>query len=247
MMVVAVQNGDPLRRGLMRVFNYLETFHFPTRSEFLEDLSTLGDFHAVVLAALGVVVLIWGFEYFKVVVILNAAVIGALAGAYLGELTGSPNMPLLLGGAGAVLLAALAYPTIKYCVCLMGAAAGGVIGLSLWRIGCAALRYDAISAHAWAGGLIGMVLIGMLTFAISHMAVMVFTSVQGAVMVFIGGYSLLLKVGTFESSVRPELMSNEYLLFVLICIPAVFGFALQHSKEAEKTKKKREVTEKPRV
>lgn len=231
----------------MRVFNYIEALHFPTRTEFLEDLSTLGDIHAVALAALGLTVLIWGFEYFKVVVILNAAVIGALVGAYVGELTGSSNMPLLLGAAGAVLLGALAWPTIRYCVGLMGAAAGGVVGVSIWRIACAVFGYAEMSEHAWAGGLVGMVLVGMLTFAVSHLTVMVFTSVQGAVMLFIGGYTLMLKVNAFDSSMRPELTSNEYLLFLLICIPAVVGFAIQHVKEADKLRKKRAVTEKPRM
>ncbi|HUU22998.1 MAG TPA: hypothetical protein VM389_10740 [Phycisphaerae bacterium] len=247
MIFLAAQDGEAARDGLMRVFNYIETFHFPTRAEFLDDLSTLGEFHAAALVCLGLVVLIWGFEYFKTVVIINAAIIGALVGAYVGELTQSANMPLLLGGAGAILLGALAWPTIKYCICLMGAAAGGVIGVSLWRIGCAMFGADALSELAWAGGLLGMAVVGMLTFMTSHLTVMVFTSVQGAVMAFVGGYSLLQKLSAFDTSVRPQLMDNEYLVFVAICIPALIGFALQHTKEAEKTRKKRAVTEKPRV
>jgi len=247
MILLAVENNDSMRRGLMRTFDYLETFHFPTRAEFLHDLTTLTDFQATVLVSLGVLVLIWGFEYFKTVVVLNAAVAGALLGVYVGEFTHSSNMPMLLGGAGAVLCGALAWPSIKYCVCLMGAAAGGVIGVSLWRIGCAMFGADALYEHAWAGGLVGMVAVGMLTFLMSHLTVMVFTSVQGAVMCFIGGYCLLQKINAFDTSVRPELASNEYLLFVMICILAVVGFAYQHTKEAEKTRKKRAVTEKPRV
>ncbi len=60
-------------------------------------------------------------------------------------------------------------------------------------------------------------------------------------------HTLMLKVNAFESSIRPELTSNEYLLFLLICIPAVVGFAIQHAKEADKLRKKRAVTEKPRM
>ena len=261
MMLAQAEKSEEVSTGLLRLFDYVRTFHFPTRAEFVSDLERMvnaqagqaqtGVLQAVAFVLVGVVFLLFGYRYFKALVIINAAAIGALCGMYIGTRTGSAgvtSMPVLMGLAGAVLLGVLAWPTIRYCVCLMGAMAGAVVGMGLWNFAGNALGLQDAGQYAWAGALVGMVAVGMLAFVLFQTCVMVFTSVQGALMVVSGFCALLLAPALgLRESVSPALQDNPYLLTLLVGVPAVLGFAFQHAKERAKVKKKRKETEKPPV
>jgi hypothetical protein len=247
--MILAETADPGQQseGLAKVFGYLLRLEFPTRAEFVDGLDSPGTLYAVLLALTGAVYLLCGFKYFKALVVVNGAVIGALVGAYLGSFRESPNMPLLMGLAGAAMLGIVAWPAIKYAVGLMGAIAGGLIGFGLWNGIVNALGRDSLLPHAWAGGIIGMVALGMLTFVAFRPTVMIFTSVQGSIMIISGICSLLLAHSSIRESMRPELIENDFLLIILIAVPAVAGFAVQFSAETAKIQKKRKATEKPPV
>ena len=257
-MLAQAEKTEEVTAGLLRVFDYIRNFHFPTRAEFVAELERMvdapggraqaGALQAVALVLVGVVFLLYGYRYFKAVVIINAAAIGALCGMYLGTRAGSASMPVVLGVAGAVLLGVLAWPAIRYCVCLMGALAGAVVGMGLWHFVAEAVGLRELGQYSWAGALVGMVVVGMLAFVVFQTCVMIFTSVQGALMIVSGACALLLAPGLgLKESVLPALRDNPYLLTVLIGVPAVLGFAFQHAKERAKVKKKRKETEKPPV
>ena len=247
-MIVGQTSGtEQASNGLQRVFDYLWRLEFPARVDFFDGLETLPTLSAVGLIVGGIVFLVLGFKYFKALVIADGAAIGALIGAYVGSFRDSPNMPWLLGVAGAALLGILAWPTIKYAVGLMGAVAGGLAGFALWLAVANAIGNESLIQHAWAGGLLGMILIGMLTFVAFRPAVMIFTAVQGAIMTVSGACSLLLSHSGIRESIRPELVSNDFLLSVLVGVPAVTGFTLQFATEAGKIRKKRKATEKQPV
>jgi len=246
-MMLAQGASGQASKGLLRVFEYIGRLDFPSRVEYVDGLGGVGTLEAVALVAAGGVFLVYGFRYFKLLVPANAAAVGALCGTYLGARMGSANMPLVLGASGAVLTAALAWLTIRYAVGVMGALAGGLVGLGLWHLVGAALGRQAMLAHAWSGGVIGMVVVGMLTFVLFRDTVMIFTAVQGAIMIVSGVCAVLVSRPSFGQSVRETLVSNDYLLLVLIGVPAVMGFSVQFATEAAKIRKKRKVTEKPPV
>jgi hypothetical protein len=247
MMLAQADSVEQVNQGLLRVFDYIKSLSFPSRAEFVTDLETLGQLQAVALVLAGVLFLVYGFKYFKALVIINAAAIGALVGMYLGAMIASPNMPLLLGLAGAILLGALAWPTIKYFVCLMGALAGGLLGFALWHVAASAVSSEVMLRYAWAGGLIGTVAVGLLAFLVARFAIMVFTAVQGSVMFVSGGCAVLLAFGGIHESVRSALADNDHVLKLLFAVPAVLGFTYQYSVDLAKVKKKRAATEKPPV
>ena len=247
MILAQEHTGDEFSSGLLKIVDYVRNFDFPSRSEYFEDLAALGQLEAVVLVLLGVAFLLFGFKYFKIFVIANAAILGGLIGMYVGAQTGKQNMPIALGLAGAVLVGALAYPLLKGAVCLMGAGAGGVLGYGLWRFAAHAVgRSDAVE-HAWVGGIAGLILIGMLAWVAFKLAVMIFTSVQGAVMLSSGVLAVLLHFPDLRDSIQPELEGNRVLVYILLGVPAALGFAYQESKEVSKVRKKRKDTEKPPV
>ncbi len=247
-MVLAQTTGaERTGNGLLSVFDYLGRFQMPSRPDFLDGLQSLPTLMAVLLVLAGILYLWHGFRFFKALVIANGAALGGLVGWYLGSFRESPNMPLLMGLAGAVLLGVLAWPAIKYAVGIMGALAGGLAGFALWLFVAHALNRPMLIQHAWAGGLIGMALVGMLAFVAFRPAVMVLTSVQGATMFFAGVGSLLLAHSSISESIKPELVANDFLMTVLIAVPAAAGFTLQFSTETAKIRKKRKATEKPPV
>ena len=239
----AQENGA----GLSKAFDHLWRLEFPTRAEFFDGLQGQATLVAVGLILAGALFLLVGFKYVKAMVVVNGAAMGALVGAYIGSFRPSPNMPMLLGVAGAVLLGILAWPTIKYAVGVMGALAGGLAGFALWLVAANALSSESLIRHAWAGGIIGMILVGMLAFVAVRPAVMIFTAIQGGMMIVSGFCSLLLAHSGVRESIRPELVENDFLLTVLVGVPAVVGFAVQFTMENGKLRKKRQKVENPPV
>jgi hypothetical protein len=201
-------------------------FHAPTKQQLVSDMTSFTVVPAVLLVLLGAAYLLYGYRYFKLMVIMNAAVTGALLGAYIGLMTNSRNMPLLLGLAGAVLLGVLSWPLLRVMVGLMGAAAGFLIGHSFWVVLGSAFNSAALVNSSWAGGLIGMTAVGLLTFILFQPVVMVFSAVQGAFMLVAGLCSLL---ALTDVPIRAEL-NSDFLLIVLVAVPATIGFSLQYAR-----------------
>lgn len=215
----------------------------PSRDQMIDYLQELsrsdyGVIAAVLLVACGLVYLLQGWKVFKILVVVNAAILGAVVGAKLGGLARGPHTWLYAGGAGALLLAVLAWPLMKYAVSIMGALAGSVLGYAAWHYATHLLDRDQLSQHAWVGALIGLITLGLLAFVIFQLVVTVFTSVQGAVMSVGGVVSLLLRYGATRDAVEPQLRTNVYLLPLLVVVPAVIGFVFQYTASRKSGKKK---------
>jgi hypothetical protein len=103
-----------------------------------------------------------------------------------------------------------------------------------------------VAGYAWAGAIVGLVGVGLMTFVWPRTAVMVLTTVQGSLMVVCGACGVL--VGqNLAPSLAGELTANDYLLGILIGVPAIAGFTYQFATESSKVHKKRQATEKPPV
>jgi len=229
-----------LGRGLLDRFGSLQ---LPPPAEYLDFLIALNAIWGFLLIACGLVYLLNGWKMFKMLVVLNAAAIGTLAGVLLGEAQGGRHGPLIGGAAGGLLLAALAWPLMKYAISVMGGLVGSCIGYGTWSYVAAALERPNLLQHAWAGALIGLVTLGLLAFVVFRLSVVVLTSVQGALMTVSGLLTLLLKYAPIKDSIYAPLCENHHMVPLLIGVPAVIGFALQQVAVAKKNKKKRLVTE----
>jgi hypothetical protein len=238
-MTILAQTEAPTGQGMLDLVHKLVSFQFPVRVDLLSAMESLSVIQAVGMIALGLLYLIYGLRFVKFLVVLNAAGLGAMIGMSLGtSMSDSPNMPPLMALAGAILLGALTWPMLHVAVGIMGALAGGLMGYVFWAIIAVALKNNDLLNYSWAGGLIGMVAIGMLTFIVFPVTVMIFTSVQGALMFTAGLCSLLMVHGGVRGSFGAELEHNEYLMKVLVAVPAIVGFALQYTMEGGKAKKK---------
>ena len=220
----------------------------PSQGQMVDFLLGLGssDFGAVVALLLfvcGLVYLLQGWKIFKALVIVNAAVLGAMAGSYVGAYHRGQHTQLYAAIAGAALLAILAWPLMKYAVSLMGGLAGSFLGYGVWQYATEALSRPELNQHAWAGAIIGLVTLGLLAFVIFKVVITVFTAVQGSVMSIAGISALLLKHESLRQDFEPQLRENAHLAVLLIAVPTLIGFGFQYSAAAKKAKKKKKALE----
>ncbi len=226
------------------VLEKVKAFEVPTQQEFITEIAGLGTLEAVVIFVGGLVCLLQGWKLFKVIVVVNAAALGAAIGWHVGGMLKGENAPLFCGAAGGLLLAALAWPAMKYAIGVMGGLAGAVLGYGLWTYAAkAAGRGDDLVTYAWVGALIGLITLGLLAFVVFRLVVMIFTSFQGAAMAVAGLLALLLKNQSVCESIQKRLATNIHLMPLLIAVPAMIGFAVQQSAVAKKAKKKKKAAE----
>ena len=133
---------------------------------------------------------------------------------------------------------------MKSSVCLMGALSGGFLGYGVWQFVVTAVGRANLAEFAWAGGLVGLIIMGLLSFVVFRFVIIVFSTFQGSMMIVSGLLALLLKYERTESTVNYVLSYNSLLLPLLIITPALIGFIAQESQILKKAKKKKKAAQK---
>jgi hypothetical protein len=172
----------------------------------------------VLLIIMGIVYLLFGIQIFKALVLLNAAVVGAYFGAYLGQDGDAATIGAVIFGVAA---AAITWPTMKYAVAIMGGLFGALLGASIWR----GVNLDP--NLVWAGALVGLVGFGMLSFVLFRGSVMMYTSLQGSFMLVFGILGLIYQYAEAAKQVTEHLKIQPVLLPAAIFIPALCGLIFQ--------------------
>lgn len=197
--------------------------HFPEQGDVLSFCFKMGPGEAALFVILGVIILLFGINLFKGIVMVNAAIVGAGIGAFLGDKAGNDSVGMLIGGFTA---AVLSWPLMRFAVAIMGAGIGSVVGAALWRV--FALHHDL---H-WAGGVIGAVTFGMLSFLLFRGCVMIYTSLQGSAMAVFGILSLIMKYQDLAPKMNQYLSTKQFILPVAIFIPTLCGLIFQQTPGA---------------
>jgi hypothetical protein len=83
---------------------------------------------------------------------------------------------------------------------------------------------------AWAGGLIGLVVLGMLSFILFKTSVILFTCVQGAVMFVLGASALFMKYTPWSSEAHDAFSHRPILMPLFVVSIAFLGMIWQHQK-----------------
>jgi hypothetical protein len=211
----------------------------PSQSQLVDSLLDLahhqyGAVLAMLLFACGLVYMLQGWKIFKILVVANVAVLGAVLGSYLGSMARGPNTWIFTSIAGALLLGGLAWPLMKYAVSLLGGLVGSFVGYGLWNYVTNTIDRPEMQQYAWVGALVGLITLGLLAFVILKFVVMFITSLQGAVMGVGGVLAMVLKYMPDEA--EGPLRDNAHLMAILIGVPAIIGFVFQTcwSKPAKK-------------
>jgi hypothetical protein len=214
-----------------QLWQALQHVRWPVQTDLLQWAQDMSPGVATILVIGGIVYLLFGLHIFKWLVMLNAALVGAAVGGKIGEKGGSMAAGASIGG---FLAAAITWPVMKYAVALMGGIFGALLGASIWR------SVGLEPNMCWAGGLTGLAFFGLLAFILFKASVMMYTSLQGSVMLIFGILGLVYKYQSIAPRITESMQLKPFILPVAIIIPMVLGLIFQQSqlKPAEAGKKK---------
>ncbi len=217
--------------------------------QLIPELAQLGAIWALVFVVVGMICLLNGYKFHKVLTVAMVVVIGSLLGYWMGLEIHGP--PFVVAGCVGSLLAVLAFPLMKYAVAALGGLSGAFIGSNLWagfgrvldtaaaeritqhgqeaasgQLLVKAAHYMPADAF-WIGALLGLVVCGIAAFALSKITIHLFTSVSGSTIAVFGVIALLLSFDMFHDTVATELSRSALIIPLLVFVPAAIGFMLQ--------------------
>ena len=219
-------------RALAEVFSRLDALAHP--DELLPRLAQLPVVLAGIFVAAGLVCLLQGFKLYKGVVIALALLVGLAVGYRLGQIV---EAEMIVAGCLGVLLAVLAWPLMKYAVAIAGGVAGAFMGANAYAaitIEAAKHGHNLDPSLTWVGALGGLMVVGLLSFLLFQVAVVIFTSVSGSVLAVLGIFALLMQVPGWGDGIVRGLTNSPIVLPLLVIVPAVIGLVLQQQRGALK-------------
>jgi len=193
----------------------------PEQGRILESLTTAQILFPITLCVIGILLMTIGFKAYRWIVLLNFVALGY----WIGERLGNYNQIGFVGAIiGAALLGVAAMPLMKYAVATCGGLVGAVIGMVVWAY-C-----DQPMDMAWAGGLVGLAVLGMLSFILFKTTVILFTSIEGAAMLVLGTCALLMRYKPWAQDVGHNLDTKPVLIPLLVLSLAMIALFWQHQK-----------------
>ena len=186
------------------------------------QITALNVLEALTFIAFGVVCLLYGWRVFKVLVVISFALLGLLSGMILSDIVlGSNNNPIL-GVILGLVFAIISVPMMRWSVCILGAVAGGIITASLWY------AFELPEEFIWAGGLVGVVAGGMISFIVFRIAVMLFSCLGGSALLVMGAIAIMYMYPLTKGQVQDLVLIEKWFLPAAILIPAVIGAFFQN-------------------
>ncbi|HEV2292804.1 MAG TPA: hypothetical protein VGR35_03060 [Tepidisphaeraceae bacterium] len=200
------------------------TVQWPGQTDLITWCNQMGPALATILLIGGVVYLVFGVYMYKALITINLAVVGAYLGAFIGFKTGGRAAMIPWALIGGFTFAAMTWPLMKYAVALMGGLYGFLLGAAIWHTAALEAKY------AWAGGGMGLIAFGMLSFILFRGSIMMYTSLQGSVMLVFGLLGLIFKYQSVTPKLIASLTSQPILLPLSIFIPTVLGLIYQQTQ-----------------
>ena len=217
--------------------------------QLVDKLGDLGQIWAIAFVIMGMVCLLNGYKFHKVVTVALLVMLGALVGYWMGlEIKGPP---FVVAAMVSILLGVLAFPLMKYAIAVLGGLSGAFIGANLWFAvasflnppvqGTETAQTTASTTNEtllqlgaymppdafWIGALIGLIVCGIGAFILSKISIHLFTTVSGSTIAVFGVIALLLSVDTFRDTVTSELTRSPLIIPLLVFVPAAVGFLMQ--------------------
>jgi hypothetical protein len=194
--------------------------HWPAQGDLLTWCHDMGPAMAATLVIVGIIYLAFGVYLYRALVTLNAAAVGVYLGGLIGAKGGNALAGAMVGGCAA---AAITWPGMKYAVAIMGGIFGALVGASLWK----SMGLEA--GYCWAGGMMGLIFFGMLSFIVFRGSIMMFFSVQGSVMLVLGLLGMVYKYQGIAAQVTQSLSLKPFILPMCFLVPALVGLIYQQT------------------
>jgi hypothetical protein len=193
-----------------------------------EQITSLSWLQAVIAISFGAVWLLYGWRIFKILVVVSFALAGLYVGLIIGkQISGESVNQMWAGVIGLVVLAFVSVPLMKWCVCLLGAVAGGTLTSGLWY------AFGLPQVYLWAGAVIGIVAGGMISFIVFKAAVMLFTSLGGGIITLV---SILALLHLYETNmlvppttrIHDFVFEHQWFLPAALLVPTIIGVITQN-------------------
>ena len=153
------------------VFSTLAAQTLPEQSKILDSLVSAEVFFPTALLIIGMLLIFFGYKAYRRDC---GGQLRRALGFWLGGLLGQrAQIATVAAVIGALLFGAISWPLMKYAVAVCGGLVGAVVGMAVWAY-C-----EQPVDMAWAGGLTGLVVLGMLSFVLFKTSIILFTCVQG--------------------------------------------------------------------
>lgn len=186
-------------------------------------VSSLGLVEALTFISFGSVCLFYGWRVFKILVTICFGLLGLALGIWANNQLIGGNV-IWLSLICTVFFAVLSIPFMRWGVTLLGAISGGILTAGVWLGGGLPEQY------VWAGGLVGFIAGGMMSFIVFKAAVILFTSLGGSTLTVVGILAILYSYILEGKGEQLEafVFANQWFLPALLLIPMGFGVFLQH-------------------
>ena len=189
---------------------------------FWKQITSLSWLEALTFISFGVICLFYGWRVFKVLVVINFGLLGLLLGMSITQRIVGLNNELAGGLIGMGVLAVLSVPLMRWAVCVLGAAAGGLLTSGLWY------ACGLTETYIWAGALVGIVAGGMISFIVFKAAVILFSSMWGSSLIVVGSLALLYLYPKTTVQVESWVFTLRWFLPAVLMVPTAVGIIVQH-------------------
>ncbi|MBN2456860.1 MAG: hypothetical protein JXB29_10075 [Sedimentisphaerales bacterium] len=190
--------------------------------EIWEHITSLNLIEALTFISFGVVCIFYGWRVFKVLVIISFAFLGLILGITIAGKVGGENREFFGALVGVVALGVLAVPLMRWAVSILGAIAGGLITSGIWY------ACGLNESYIWAGAITGIVAGGMISFIIFKIAVMLFSSLGGSVLMVVGTLALLYLYPATTEDVEQLFFNHKWFLPIALIVPTAIGILVQN-------------------
>jgi hypothetical protein len=188
-----------------------------------DQITALTWLQAIIAISFGVVYLLYGWRIFRILVVICFGIVGLFAGITIGA---NFDLEVVGGITGLLVLGILAVPLMRWAVSLLGAVAGGILTAGIWY------AFELPGKYILAGAIIGIVAGGMISFIIFKIAIMLFTSLGGGILITAGTISLLHQYEKIQSpptgTIRDLFFNHNWFLPAMLLLTTAIGIALQN-------------------
>jgi hypothetical protein len=186
-----------------------------------QHISTLDLVEALTFISFGVVCLFYGWRIFKILVTICFGLLGLALGVWAhGQLIGGNVVWLAM--VFVIVFAIFSIPFMRWGVSLLGALSGGILTAGAW------LAVGLPQEYVWAGGLIGLIAGGMISFIVFRIAVILFTSLGGSTLMVVGLLAVFYRYMVDAKRLETFVFDYRWFLPALILVPMVIGFVVQY-------------------
>ncbi|OHB64113.1 MAG: hypothetical protein A2Y77_11545 [Planctomycetes bacterium RBG_13_62_9] len=186
-----------------------------------QHVTSLNLVEALTFIAFGTVWLFYGWRIFKILVTICFGLLGLFLGVWANEQLIDGNS-FWLALICVVFFAVLSVPFMRWGVSILGALSGGILTSGAW------LALGLPQQYIWAGGLVGLIAGGMISFIIFKIAVILFTSLGGSVLLAVGALAVVHGNLLTEEDFKELISTYQWLLPALLLVPMIVGMFLQN-------------------